>query len=822
MAMPQRPHYTDDLAPFLGPPTKKIDTDPSDQFPHESWFLPDAYKGRNDYIRETIVQTVVNYNSFMTTFILPWKQQDNPNIAWDSIKFDKTLVEMEPEQGVPRYVTVEREAHTDYMVRRGLALMVNHGFAATPEGQRDFMHKVATIAGAVQETCDQSGVMALLRSKNMYGSYISDMVRNANDAYDMFQHELWKFGIIQHSQRGWYHMDAEAESILQTSNVEPDTWIVPARMRSYAAMGQHAETEVYRAGEKAARGNLERGKKNFSTFRGKNVYEIRPYTIDVDGRTIDPLNRTRMIGDFFVVPYFDLDKHGKALPRAGSTQVYCCETDRFERFSWTDMHQSFSTNEHAVKEAEGTFGTAGKTESESTNATQPHSLIMPNNEAGIRALVMVRMGDTASDAAITGVTKEAIDLLKDKDAGFFEIVRTTELAGDDETTKLAADVNKLYEIAVWQYHLKADRPVIDVPADVGRIHIATDVKDYIDQQSSIENWLMGVSESLIARCRTRFACCHSFKEIVAKIPEHQIPFETLAVALALLKQKENGIVCDWLCVRPFRQYTMGSGMLLKKGSELGNTFRGWADFQLTDNIIAKTHIGHFTFWHASVVTNPKCLFLAEDIFCTNYLSGEGKKCLDWQYNDEFNDDPMGTMNKYQASIICIPVPLGAMDPQSHRLNMNNPIDLSNDLRVHQERWGGNNIGVDVAMHSNRRPEYLMEAGFEKFIRHYVIGANDAGEFAERFWHFKSLNTQVDIDAAKTFETSGNLINTTCFHTMQKFRNPLNNRWEVTNLNTGHFGENGIYEGVKKIRCGFIDYFKEMDYQKSMAMGGMTI
>ena len=51
------------------------------------------------------------------------------------------------EQGVPRYVTVEREAHTDFMVRRGLALIVNHGFAATPGGQKDFMYKVATIAG---------------------------------------------------------------------------------------------------------------------------------------------------------------------------------------------------------------------------------------------------------------------------------------------------------------------------------------------------------------------------------------------------------------------------------------------------------------------------------------------------------------------------------------------------------------------------------------------------------------------------------------------------------------------------------------------------
>lgn len=37
--------YHNELEPFFGPPTKKIDHNPSDQFPHEAWFLPDAYEG---------------------------------------------------------------------------------------------------------------------------------------------------------------------------------------------------------------------------------------------------------------------------------------------------------------------------------------------------------------------------------------------------------------------------------------------------------------------------------------------------------------------------------------------------------------------------------------------------------------------------------------------------------------------------------------------------------------------------------------------------------------------------------------------------------
>ena len=39
------------------------------------------------------------------------------------------------------------------------------------------------------------------RAKNEYRSYITDSIRNAADAYDMYHHELWRFGIIQHSER---------------------------------------------------------------------------------------------------------------------------------------------------------------------------------------------------------------------------------------------------------------------------------------------------------------------------------------------------------------------------------------------------------------------------------------------------------------------------------------------------------------------------------------------------------------------------------------------------------------------------------------------
>ena len=987
--------YHNALEPFLGPPTKAIDFEPHMQFPHEAWFLPDAYAGRNDYIRETIVQMVINYNAFMTREILPWREQDNPNIAWDSIKFDKTLIDMEPEQGIPRYVTVEREAHTDYMVRRGLALIVNHGFAATPGGQKDFMYKVATIAGAVQETCDQAGVVAILRAKNEYRYKIVEDMKSASDAYDLFHHELWRWGIIQHTERGWYHMDAEAQHVMRCENIQPDTWIVPPRMTSFAAMGQMAETEVYRAGEATARGNLLRGEDNFATFRGKSVYEIKPYQLDVDGRVVDPLNRSRMIGDFFVIPYFDIarDGDGPQYPRAkkGRTQVYCCESDSFETFAWKDVHDQ-SKFESADTGTDHDFDDILRSIHTGMGATNVHNkaLLM------IKALALNAMRDSGKDSkrlygyynavdVSDAKRKQLADALTELKMPWFRpVLQNQDTSGDVASLGGGTPSNKdssggakapltsftrfgpagqheqaaanLSKAMMQGFRIKYKlgdhtdptsdavaartyaKPLVEAghsAADAGaivRTLIHHNLADNIDKRHAYltpeqvercdvselqTGWVEGhkpmctleaatesavrMAQKALARGMTAHDSAHNVLKaagvsgvtvspsppgaagespsgpptvVSAGVPgaaPEGAPTTTGAPTTAYPDgAKLSGANFDLLCVRPFRQYTMGTGVLCKKGNELGNTFRGWADFQLTDNIIAKTHIGHFTFWHASVVTNPKCLFLAEDIFCTNYEGGEGRGVLPWSEIANFREDPIGTMRANNASIIAFPVPVGAISPTDRRLCMSNPISLTGCLdpnyrsntgrqdacRVHIGDYnvtGGTNVAMHElcemwkqkydwfarndrhAIHSrgkgsadafakNNPPPMALEpnGGVNSLTPDVCCGGQVLSDIFNAIWGFSTMNHEVDYQNSGSFETSARLINTMCFHTMQKFQNPQNLRWEVTNLNTGHFGENGVYEGVKKIRCGFIDYFKNMEYQKAMAMGGLNI
>jgi hypothetical protein len=347
--------YGEMVEPFWGPPSRKLDEDQSTRYPHEAYFLQDAYAGRNDYIRQTIVYAVVNQNSFMTRVILPWRHQENPNIAWEKVQFNRTIADLEPEQGVPRYVTVEKEKHSDAMVRRGLALIVNHGFAATPGGQSDWAWKLATIAGAMQETCDQDGLLALLACKDQYQTFRDaavDQLEMQEEAKQVAQEdrELFRFGVVQREDRGWIALDAEAEYEMRLQHVQPNSWIVPPRMLNFVALGQKAETEYYRAGDEA-RANLRQGGDNFASFRGKKVFETKPYSLDVDGRVLDPLTRERMIGDYFVEPIYD--------PHV-TTSFYCCESDRFEERKGyetpaptSDDHGTGQQQQSAVAAGEG-------------------------------------------------------------------------------------------------------------------------------------------------------------------------------------------------------------------------------------------------------------------------------------------------------------------------------------------------------------------------------------------------------------------------------------------------------------------------------------
>ena len=100
----------------------------SDQFAHETHNLPKAYEGRNKFMMATIDFLITKDDDWYTSVVLPWEYTEELNVIWNIWRFNRTMMDYEPHQGVPRYVTQESESHKDSLSRRGLAFIIEHGF----------------------------------------------------------------------------------------------------------------------------------------------------------------------------------------------------------------------------------------------------------------------------------------------------------------------------------------------------------------------------------------------------------------------------------------------------------------------------------------------------------------------------------------------------------------------------------------------------------------------------------------------------------------------------------------------------------------------
>ena len=118
-------------------------------------------------------------------------------------------------------------------------------------------------------------------------------------------------------------------------------------------------------------------------------------------------------------------------------------------------------------------------------------------------------------------------------------------------------------------------------------------------------------------------------------------------------------------VRPFQTY-LKPCILMKGGLDTGMTAYGHMDFQLTV-VISKTHIGHFTMYHKSIVKQPKNVAIVEDIFSQRYVRGEGTEI--YASPQEFKDDL--AEDRFKKDILAFWV-----GEEKKRAAVENPIDLT--------------------------------------------------------------------------------------------------------------------------------------------------
>lgn len=327
--------------PFFGPVSVQDNQNvrAEDVYSHETYNLPKAYEGKNLHLGDIMDFLITRTDDWYTSRVLPWRMTDQLSVTWNIFRFNKTMADLEPHQGVPRYVTAETEARSDRLVRRGLAFIIEHGFFSTAQGRKHYMMNLEQITSAVHETCFFGVLHSLLAGKNHYKEWQRQFGRRVSRIGDLLSLDRHRWAICQKTERGLYLLDAEMKDAMKYTNVYPDTWIFPSKMSIYVSMVPSTEVsyeEVGRSTAVADNNSISKAPKKLLTFRGCTVHETRPFDMDFSGEPSELLRREKMIGS-----YATLLPHTRPCENSYTTNdrniyIYNMELDRYDKVNIED------------------------------------------------------------------------------------------------------------------------------------------------------------------------------------------------------------------------------------------------------------------------------------------------------------------------------------------------------------------------------------------------------------------------------------------------------------------------------------------------------
>ena len=596
--------------PFFGTPNgyhERVRAD--DQLSHETYNLPKAYEGKNKRLEDILDFMIRQEDEFYTRDLMPWEFTDDIHIVWDVWKFNRTLADVVPEQGISRLVTQESERHTDNLVRRGLAFQLEHGFMTTDKGRRNYALNLQQISDAVHTTCYFGVMHSLFAGQNYYKEYRRKFARHVKGPRTLFRHERQMWACLQKDVKGVYIMDAEIKHHMKINGITPDCLVLPPKAGIYISMVPPSETTYSERGA-GAHEALTQDRTGIQTFRGNKVFEAQSFDVDFQHDFIDLTSRPRMCGEYFVIPGTTaphnlmstigriLDemvdrKYRKGLPGQGGRQI--AGPNQLEELARWQKEDPFI---HIY------------------SADKDDYVKIKYSEANAAALNLGRQ--KADDSADYRTMKNELDILHGK----FE-EKAKEAIAAVNTPKQKKDAAAAYSVAVDGDYIVGDGVNLGV---LGRIAEDAESRRRLNKTLSNNQAPTQVMEDMISALA-------KLSEYIPNIPDNDrarqvgnlIKRLELDIHFNYLKldAEQDHHNYDILLLRPFQTYTMHSAIMAKGGSDLGSTYHGHHDFQLSDNVATKTHFGNYTFYSKPVVKRPRNYTVIPDCFAQGYISGEG-------------------------------------------------------------------------------------------------------------------------------------------------------------------------------------------------------
>jgi hypothetical protein len=281
---------------YFGSSPYPILSNTTDKTSYDRFDLPEAYRGRNLFLANTIDSFIIdNADLDFTRVILPIVQTDQINIAYNIWSFNETLVGRTPFEGTSRLLRSQKSSFSDKLVRRGLAFMLEHGFMNTQEGRQQYVQNIKEIVKAVQLTMSFDVLSTLLTCKRYNVSWEKEHGYFEQRLSDIMKREVHMFGIVQKDPNGFDILLEEHKKHMNRYSVNPDALILPSKIQIYLPMVPEQKIMHYNRGDLGVQ-QFEAG--SITVFRGINVYESKMYDLNDGEIPVNLMSSIEQIGQF--------------------------------------------------------------------------------------------------------------------------------------------------------------------------------------------------------------------------------------------------------------------------------------------------------------------------------------------------------------------------------------------------------------------------------------------------------------------------------------------------------------------------------------------
>merc|ERR1711871_1259525 len=182
------------------------------------------------------------------------------------------------------------------------------------------------------------------------------------------------------------------------------------------------------------------------------------------------------------------------------------------------------------------------------------------------------------------------------------------------------------------------------------------------------------------------------------------------------------------------------------------------------------HIGHYTFYHKSVVKQPKNIIIAEDIFAHSYVCGEGVEMFPTEGSTDSFSDQLGR-DRFEHDLIPVLIPASVRPA--------NPLDITG-------QYNSQTLDANNSTFSDKNEHFP-----------------GARKYAERFGFDRLQN----FDTSDRFLTPMRHLNTVCFQGHQISFDKEKKTFSKITMNTGHWGPS-VYPGCRAVRNGENAFLKD--------------